>query len=297
MEHRPGLRGRRRRAAHYQIVGPQYFETLGIPLLAGRPFGDSDRGPARPVAIVNEEFVRKYLSGKPAVGRHVRVQSMGMNGPGWVDREIVSVSGQVAVDGLAESEKSAEIYVPLAQNPWFDASLAVRTSGDQVAMTAAIRSAIGKADRQLAVTGVRTMEDIAYRSAARPRFRARLLGGFAVLALALAAVGVFGVLAFSVAQQTREFGIRIALGAHTSDVLSKVLLRGVWIAVVGIAVGTAGALVVTRSLSSLLYGVAPVDGVTFGASAAVLALVALAAALVPAVRAARVDPAVVLRGL
>jgi putative ABC transport system permease protein len=291
----PPIDATHRRSAHYQIVGPRYFETLGIPLRTGRPFADSDRAAAQPVAIVNEEFVRRYLNGKPAIGHHVRVQSMNMRGPGWVDREIVAVAGQVAVDGPMEKEKAVEIYVPLAQNPWFDASLAVRADGDPLSLVSSIRAAVAQADPQLAVSGIRTMEDLAYRSVARPRFRAELLGSFALLALALAAVGVFGVLAFSVAQQTREFGVRIALGARASDVLSQVLARGLWIAGAGICLGLGIAAAVTRSLGSLLFGVAPLDGATLAISAIVLAGVALAASAIPAVRAARVDPAVTLR--
>ncbi|SPF55485.1 conserved membrane hypothetical protein [Candidatus Sulfopaludibacter sp. SbA4] len=282
-------------AAHYQIVGAPYFETLGIPLVAGRAFNDRDSQAAPQVAIVNREFVRRHLGGQPALGRHVQVDAMGMSGPEMVDREIVGVVGQVKVDGLAEAENAVEIYVPITQNPWFGASLSVRTAADPLAMTAAVKAAIAKTDKDLAVTRVVTMDQIAYRSAAGPRFRARLLAAFAGLALVLAAVGVFGVLAFAVAQRTREFGIRMALGAQVADVLRIVLSRGLKIAAGGVAAGLAGAAVLARSMSALLYGVRPVDPVAFLAAAAVLGLVALAAASIPALRAARVDPAIALR--
>jgi putative ABC transport system permease protein len=282
-------------AAHYQIVGPRYFETLGIPLEAGRAFNEHDRAGAPEVAIVNQEFVRRYLRGKPPVGARVRVQAMQMSGPKYVEREIVGVSAQVKVDGLGEQEKAVEIYVPIAQNPWFWASLAVRTAGEPMAMSAAVRSAIAQADKDLPVTHLRTMDEIAYQSSARPRFRARLLAGFAMLALSLAAVGVFGVLAFSVSQRTREFGIRMALGAQAGSVLRMVLARGVRIAFLGVGLGLAAAALLARTVGTLLFGVQPLDPVTFGGAALVLASVAIGAAVLPAWRAARVDPAVALR--
>ncbi len=291
----PDVEASKRNAAHYQIVGARYFETLGIPLQAGRPFGDRDTAASQQVAIVNQEFVRRNLHGGPAIGRHVKVQSMNMLGPGYVDREIVGVSGQVRVEGVTETENALEIYVPLAQNPWFDASLSVLTGVDPLSVVSSVKGAIAKVDKDLAVTGVRTMDQITYESAARPRFRARLLGGFAMLALVLSAVGVFGVLAFSVTQRTREFGIRMALGAHIGDVLRMVLSRGLRIAAVGILVGIAGASALARSLSALLFGVKPLDAVAFLSAAGILALVALTAACIPAARAARVDPAITLR--
>ncbi len=282
-------------AAHYQIVGARYFETLGIPLLAGRAFTEDDRAGAPEVAIVNREFARRFLEGRPAIGARIRVQAMDMSGPKWVEREIVGVVGQVRVDGLGETENTLEVYVPITQNPWFSASLAVRTAGDPLALTGAVKAAIAKTDKDLAVTAVRTMGQIEYESSARPRFRARLVAGFGLLALMLAAVSIFGVLAFAVNQRTREFGIRMALGAETGDVLGIVLARGLKIALVGVAAGLAGAAVLARSLAALLFGVKPLDPLTFAAAAGLLAAVALAAASIPALRAARLDPVLALR--
>jgi ABC-type antimicrobial peptide transport system permease subunit len=199
------------------------------------------------------------------------------------------------VDGLGEDENAVEIYVPITQNPRYDATLAVRAGMDPHALTTAVRGVLAKIDKSIAPTQVRTMEEIATDSVARPRFRARLLEGFAALALLLSAVGVFGVLAFSVGQRRREFGIRMALGAQQPDVLSLVLTRGVKIAMAGIAIGLIGAAALARGMSALLFGVQPVDPTAFGASAVLLGVVALLAAAIPAWRAASVDPSVVLR--
>jgi putative ABC transport system permease protein len=286
-------------SAHYQIVGARYFETLGIPLQSGRAFDNRDNNGAPQVAIVNQEFVRRYLPGRAALGTHIRVSAMDMAGPKSVEREIVGVSGQVKVNGPGEEENIVEIYVPVTQNPWCGPSLVIRAADEPLAVTtaitAAVKAAIGKVDKELAVTQVQTMDEIAFQSVARPRFRARLLAGFAALALLLAAVGVFGVLAFAVAQRKREFGIRMALGAQMADVLRLVLTRGIAIAAGGIAAGLLGAAALARSLTALLFGVPPLDPVAFGLSAALLASVAVAAAAIPAWRAARVDPAIALR--
>jgi putative ABC transport system permease protein len=281
--------------AHYQIVGARYFDTLGIPLLAGRPFDTHDTNAAPQVAIVNQEFVRRYMAGRQPVGVRIRVSNMDNAGPKPVERQIVGVVGQVKVSGPAEEENAVEIYVPVTQNPWYGPSLAIRTEAEPLAMTAAVKAALATVDPELALTHVQTMDEIAFESVARPRFRARLLAGFAALALLLSAVGVFGVLAFSVAQRKREFGIRMALGAQMQDVLRQVLARGLAIAAGGVAAGLAGAAALTPALSTLLFHVAPLDLPAFGFSAALLAAVAIAAATIPALRAARVDPAITLR--
>jgi putative ABC transport system permease protein len=277
------------------MVGARYFETLGIPLEAGRAFTAHDDATSQQVAIVNREFLRKYLHGMPAIGTHIRVHAMDPAGPRFVEREIVGVAGQVKVDGPGEAENAVEVYVPLAQNAWFGASIAVRAEGDPLALTNAVKGVVARLDRQLAVTHIRTMDEIVAESVARPRFRARLLGGFAALALLLSAVGIFAVLAFGVSQRKREFGIRMALGAQIGDVVSLVLTRGVKIVLGGIAAGMIGAAALARSLAALLFGVKPLDAASFGGAAALLALVALAAASIPAWRAGRVDPAIALR--
>ena len=282
-------------SAHYQIVGARYFETLGIPLREGRPFDSRDNETAPQVAIVNQEFVRRYLAGRPALGTHIRISAMENAGPKTVDREIVGVVGQVRVTDLGESENVVEVYVPVLQNSWYSPSLAVRTAGEPLAMAKAVKAAIAKVDPELAVTEVRTMDEIAYQSMARPRFRARLLAGFGLLAMVLSAAGVFGVLAFSVAQRTREFGIRMALGARAPQVLRMVLVRGGVIAAGGIGAGLLGAVALGRSVATLLFDVRPVDPPVLIVAAVLLGCVAIGAAGVPAWRAARVDPAITLR--
>jgi len=201
---------------------------------------------------------------------------------------------QVKISGPAEHNE-LEIYVPISQNPWFAASIAVRTAGDPIALAPAVNAAIARVDKEQAVTRVRTMDEVAAQSTAQPRFRAQLLGSFGALALLLAAIGIFGVLAFSVSQRTREFGIRMALGARSADVLRMVVANGLRITLIGIAIGLAGAAALTRLMAALLYGVQSVDPVTFLATPLLLATVALLASAVPALRASRVDPADALR--
>jgi putative ABC transport system permease protein len=292
---RPVADPSKRKSVHYQMVSPRYFETLGIPLLAGRAFTGHDDAASAPVCIVNEEFVRQYLEGREPVGMRVRIEAMGETGPVPVVREIVGVIRQVQVDGPEELRKSPEAYVPLAQNPWFWGALSVRTGGDPAMMTHAVKEAIARVDRNQPVGRIRTMQELIGETVAQPRFRAELVGAFAGLALVLAAVGIFGLLAFSVSQRMREFGIRSALGAQAGDILRLVIVGGLRITTLGVAIGTAAAAGLTKSLGSLLFGVKPLDPATFLAAPVVLALVALLACGAPAMRAARVDPAVALR--
>jgi len=284
-----------RHAVHYQLISPRYFETLGIALLKGRAFTPQDAAASAPVCIVNQEFVHEFLEGREPLGMRVRLDAMGDTGPVAVVREIVGVSRQVEVDGPEERRKSPEAYVPLAQNPWFWGVLSVRTAGDPAAMTSAIREAVARVDRAQPIAKIATMEELVSETKEQPRFRAALVGACAALAICLAAVGVFGVIAFSVSQRMREFGIRSALGAQAADIVRLVVGAGFRITAIGIVAGVAAAAALARSLESLLFGVPARDPATFVAAVAIPAVVALAACVAPAVRAATVDPSVALR--
>lgn len=281
--------------ANYQMISPDYFKVLGIPILKGRAFDARDNEKGEQVCIVNEELVRRYLNGRDPLTVTLNVDGMSMEGPKPVARRIVGVVRQVKVNGLGEKQPTLEVYVPVEQNSWYWSALAVRTAGDTAAFIPGLRTAIAGVDGNLAVAQVRTMDEVAAESISQPRFRARLVGIFAALALFLASIGIFGVLALSVSQRTREFGIRMALGAGSGDVLSLVLKSGLKITAAGLLIGIASAAILTRFLASLLFAVKPLDPLSFIASCAVLVAVVAAACVAPAARAVRVDPMKALR--
>jgi putative ABC transport system permease protein len=283
-----------RDGAGYQMVSGSYFRTLGIPMVAGREFGGGDSADGPQVCIVDEAFVRRYLAGRDPIGTHLVVQAM-VQPSQALTRQIVGVVRDVP-EQPGEAEAQPHIYVPLAQNTWWSASLVVQASdGPAAALVPAIRAAVARVDPDRPVTDVRTMEEIASAGTVRPRFRTALVGAFALLALGLAMVGVFGVLAYAVQQRTRELGVRIALGATGADVLRLVLASAARITVAGAAAGLAAAALMGRWIAALLFGVEPADPVTFVAVAGVLAVTAALATAAPALRAMRVDPAVTFR--
>jgi putative ABC transport system permease protein len=291
----PPVEPSRMPSVHYQIVSASYFRTLGIDFVKGRPFEAHDTAQSKQVCVVNEEFVRRYLNGREPIGMVVAVQNMAMSGNSEaVPREIVGVSRQVA-EAAGEKQRAVEVYVPIAQNPWFSASVSVQTAGDPMAFLPAVKAAMARVDKDQPLTRVRTMEEVASEATSQPRFRAELVGAFAMLALLLAAVGIFGVLAYSVGQRAREFGIRVALGARSYDVLRLVLGGALKMTGAGVAIGLLAAALLTRLLDTLLFGVQPTDPTTFVGTAALLAVSAVLACALPAWRATRVDPAVTLR--
>ncbi len=280
--------------AHFQLAGPRYFETMGMSILRGRTFTERDTEASGPVCIVNEEFVRRHLRGRDPIGARVSVRSLAMRESAMVPREVVGVVRQVKLRP-AEVEPAVEIYIPFAQNPWFSGKLVVNAAGNPLALVPAIKSIVARVDKDLAITRVRTMEDVGAEATAPPRFRAQLVGAFAALALALAGVGLFSVLSYSVRQRAREFSIRMALGASRRDIVRLVLTHGLTLAALGLTAGFAVACAVLRFVSSLLFGVQPIDPMTFAGAAAVLGTLTLIACAVPAILAMRVDPAAMLR--
>ena len=277
----------------YQIVSPGYFRLLGVSVLDGRAFTESDSTNAPQVCIVDDAFVRRYLKGRTPIGTRVSVNAM-VQPAQAVLREIIGVVKHIK-ERPDEPEAQPHLYVPLAQNTWTLATLVVQPAGGRAeAIAPAVRAAIARVepDRPLAF---RTLTTIQTQATSRPRFRAVLVGAFALLALTLALVGVFGVLAYSVQQRTREFGVRIALGASAASVLRLVISSAGVVIGSGSAIGLAVAAIVSRSISTFLFGVQPLDPVTFALVPIVLSVAALLAVAAPAWRASRVDPVVAFR--
>ena len=283
--------------ADYASVTPSYFGTLDLPVVAGRAFDDRDRDGATPVCIVNEAVARRYLGGRAPVGAHLAIRPAGQPQARPVLREVVGVARQVK-RRPDEREPLLQIYVPFAQNPVDDMYVLVRpSSGSASALAGAVRAAIGRVDKEqlVSVRDVQTLEDLAWDVTGRHRFRAVMVLTFAGLALLLAMVGVFGILAYSVQQRTKELAVRRALGATSGDVLRLVAGSALRVVVSGTVAGLLLGAALGRLATSMLFGVTPLDPLTFVAVILLLALTAAAAILGPAWRAAHIDPAVALR--
>ena len=285
-----------RSGAGFQMVTTDYFQTYGIQLVKGRSFTEHDTDGSPRVAMVNENFVRRFLPGVDPIGKRVIVEQLipGVTklGPP-LEWEIVGVFHNVR-NGL-RNEDFGEIDVPFYQSPWPSMGVAVRTSGDPTEISKSIGAAISSMDPNLAMADVKTMDQIVDESFVGDRFVTMLYGTFAAVALVLAAVGIYGVMAFSVAQRTHEIGLRMALGANRGAVVGLVLKEGVLLALIGSAVGLVGACFVGRAMRGILFGVGTVDLVAFGAVSLTLMISALFACYVPAQRASKVDPLVALR--
>jgi putative ABC transport system permease protein len=285
-----------RPTADYQIVSPTYFRTVDLPVVAGRAFDDRDVPDGVQVCIVNEAFVRGYLQGRSPIGVRLTIRPTADAQP--VVREIVGVARQVK-GRPDETEELVQIYVPLAQDTPGDIFMVVRAaSGRAEALAPSVRAAIGRVDKEqlVSVRDMMTLEDVAWEATSRHRFRAVLVMTFAGLALLLAMVGVFGILAYSVQQRVRDFGVRRALGATTSDVLRLVVGSAVRVIATGAVIGLALSAVLGRLLATMLFGVQPLDSMTFASVTIVLALTAAVSIAGPAWRATRIDPAIALRG-
>ncbi|MGH9498943.1 MAG: ABC transporter permease [Terriglobales bacterium] len=274
--------------ANLREVTPGYLKAMGIPLIGGRWLDDRDQQSSLKTVVVNEPFVKRYFGGENPVGKSLLVG--GDNGP----REIVGVIGGVSHFAL-DQPQPAEMYLPHAQAPSTGMNLVVRAASDPEALASAMRETVTSLDPAESLSTLRLLDDVVDSSIAQPRFSAQLLGVFAGLALLLAGVGLYGLIAYAVAQRTQEIGIRFSLGAQRSDVLRMVLGEGIRLALLGSAIGLAAALGLTRLLSSLLFHVAPTDPMTFAGVGVLLTGIALLACYVPARRAMRVDPMVALR--
>jgi putative ABC transport system permease protein len=273
-----------------RTISPGYLRTVRIPLIAGREFTDAD-SLDRPLAVViSESMAREFWPNENAVGKRMTLSFF----PGKV-REVVGVVGDIKFRGLASRESLAMVYVPLAQMTFWNQALVVRTTGDPTNALSAITVAVHQIDSGQPVRDVRTLDAILAGSLSQQRFSMLLLAAFAALALVLAAVGIYSVLAYAVRRRQREIGIRMALGAQLGDVLKLVVAEGMMPTLIGIALGLAGALALSRVVASLIYGVSQSDPLTFVSVSALLATVALVASLIPAFRATKVDPMRALR--
>jgi putative ABC transport system permease protein len=288
IEGRPMARPGEETVAWIRRVTPDYFRTMGMELVAGRQFSAADDDEAADVVIINETIAERLFPGENPIGRRVNLN----NPPVW--REIVGVVENIKNFGIRRPSPNA-IYFPYTQassRAWFQV---LRTEGDPEPLIPTVRGAVAELDRGLAVSNARAMTEIVSGSLAQDRFVVALLTGFAALALLLAAVGLYGVVSYSVSRRLREMGVRLSVGAEESDIRRLVMGGSLALTGIGIAVGVAGAIVLTRFMESLLFGVGAIDPVTYIAVAALLASVALLASAGPAWRAARVDPVQVLK--
>jgi putative ABC transport system permease protein len=282
----------------YISISSEYLKTLAIPVKRGRPFTDADNRNAPPVAIINEAFVERYFSGQNPVGQRLLLNRPILGGTGFEESvypEIVGVIGNVKLDNLL-ARTDPLLYVPQAQNVWSSVSyFAVRTATEGASLAPAIRRALMELDKDEPVDQLGSFDQILVSHMAEPRFQTQLMGAFALVALLLAIVGIYGVNAYSVEQRRNEIGLRMALGATPGQVLREILTQGMRLTAIGIAVGLAGAVAIASLLKSVLVGVSATDPMTLSGVALLLALVAATACYIPARRATHIDPAIALR--
>jgi putative ABC transport system permease protein len=274
--------------ADFLFVNGDYFRTLRVPLIEGRTFMDADSQSAPLVVIINQTLAKAFFPNEDPVGKLLR---QNRSNP-WM--QIVGVVGDVKYEGL-DASVIPTLYTPYTQHGWPGAYLAVRAKGNIAGLAAAIRDSVWSLDNQLPITDMVFAPQRMHAALAAPRFRAILLAAFGVVALALSVIGIYGVISYSTAQRTREIGVRTALGAQPRDIVRMVLGEGLLLALIGIAIGVASALVLTRFLRSMLFEIKPTDPATFLGVAILLVIAALLACYIPARRAMRVDPIVALR--
>ncbi len=279
----------------YQAVTPGYFEAMSLKLIRGRFLTGADREGTQPVVVINETMASRYWPGEDAIGRQFH---MGTDDKPWLT--IVGIVGNVRHNAVVE-EGRAEMYLAHSQLPEHiggaprGMTLVAKTDGNPLAIAGSLRDAIRAIDRNLPVSDIRTMDDVAASALAQPQFVTFLLALFAGTALTLAAIGIYGTISLLVSERTQEMGIRLALGADRATILKLVLGQGLILTAIGLSAGLAGAVILTRTLSGLVYGVGTLDPFTFIAVPVMLAVVALLACMIPARRAASVDPITTLR--
>src|ERR1044072_1402814 len=277
--------------AQVGLVSPDYFRTMETPLKRGRFFTDADDRKAPQVVIIDDAFAERYFNNRDPVGLRIKRGGPASEAP-WMT--IVGVVGNIKSDGFDQPDQP-HLYHPIFQNPAYAMAIYLRTDVAPSTITQSLREQVRSLDRDLPVFGDTTLAHVAAESVSRRRFAMQIVGLFGILALLLAAVGIYGVIAYSVTQRTREIGIRVALGASKTAILRWVLKQGMMLTIAGVVIGLVGAYLLTRLLRSLLFGVGPADILTYGVLAALLTLVALIACYVPARRATKVDPLVALR--
>ncbi len=292
IEGRPLPAGRTPPAAAHLLIGGDFFEALGVPLVRGRTFNAADVSGGPPVMIINKEMADTHFPGEDPIGRRIQLGDPDPESP-WLT--IVGIAGDVKYTGL-ERAPEPTMYTPYEQSLWWPTMyVVVRSTVDPTGLAPAMRARVADLDPLLPLARVRTMDDLLGQSVAGPRFRTMLVGIFAATALLLATVGIYGVLSYTVGQRTHEIGIRMALGARRRNVMALVLAHGMALAGAGLAIGLVATLALGRVLAGLLFGVGPTDPVTFAGVSLVMAAAAFLACYLPARRATRVDPMVALR--
>ena len=292
VEGRPDPPPDQRRDVVTRVVGPGYFKTMGIPLVQGREFTERDKDESVWAVVISEKTAHYFWPGENPIGKRLK-PGLSASTSRW--REVIGVVKDVRQNDFVADPK-LQMYLTYEQCDWFQPNaLVVRTGVDPLSLGATVRRTVWQIDKDQPVSDIRTMDQIVSAAVARQRFSMLLLGVFASLALLLAAVGIYGVMSYSVAQRTHEIGIRMALGAQRSDVLKMTIRQGLRLAVIGVVIGIAAGLLLTRVMSSLLFGISPTDPLTFATISLVLMGVALVASYVPALRSMKVDPMVALR--
>ena len=295
---RPTVDLAKRPSGFFKMVSPSYFRTLGMRVLRGRALSDHDVSGAPPVTVINDTMARKYFSAQDPIGQRILIQQIipgkTQLGPdiAW---QVVGVVANEQVDGLDAKESFPGVYVTNDQSPVYFGGLVVRAAMNPAALEKSIRGAVYAVNKDQPLTDLKTLEQLKTESVVNDRLRSILLGVFAAIALALSAIGIYGVVSFTVAQRTNEMGIRAALGASGGQLLALALRGGLWMMLAGLVLGFAGSFAFARLLSTLLFGVSARDAATLAAVAVLLAAVGLLACFFPARRAARVDPMVALR--